>query len=114
MQIVKRYDVILIQEVRDSDLSATQTLMNYVNKWDCLHTWNIQSNTEHEMQKYGNIFYKCVFVFSPRDSPQYKYIVSEPLGASTYKERYLFLYRYTKMKGNLRKLVQVSTLHPEK
>ncbi|CAI5674266.1 unnamed protein product [Oreochromis niloticus] len=58
-KIVKRYDVILIQEVRDSDLSATQTLMNYVNK----------------------------------DSPQYKYIVSEPLGASTYKERYLFLYR---------------------
>ncbi|CAI5674259.1 unnamed protein product [Oreochromis niloticus] len=58
-EIVKRYDVILIQEVRDSDLSATQTLMNYVNK----------------------------------DSPQYKYIVSEPLGASTYKERYLFLYR---------------------
>ncbi|KAL3987609.1 hypothetical protein ACER0C_014724 [Sarotherodon galilaeus] len=58
-KIVKRYDVILIQEVRDSDLSATQTLMDYVNK----------------------------------DSPQYKYIVSEPLGASTYKERYLFLYR---------------------
>ncbi|XP_039467494.1 deoxyribonuclease-1-like [Oreochromis aureus] len=58
-KIVKRYDVILIQEVRDSDLSATQTLMDYVNK----------------------------------DSPQYMYIVSEPLGASTYKERYLFLYR---------------------
>uniref|UniRef100_A0A3P8PJB8 Deoxyribonuclease n=1 Tax=Astatotilapia calliptera TaxID=8154 RepID=A0A3P8PJB8_ASTCA len=58
-KIVQRYDVILIQEVRDSDLSATQKLMEYVNK----------------------------------DSPQYKYIVSEPLGASTYKERYLFLYR---------------------
>ncbi|XP_019213791.2 deoxyribonuclease-1-like [Oreochromis niloticus] len=58
-KIVKRYDVILIQEVRDSDLSATQTLMDYVNE----------------------------------DSPQYKYIVSEPLGANKYKERYLFLYR---------------------
>uniref|UniRef100_A0A3Q4H272 Deoxyribonuclease n=1 Tax=Neolamprologus brichardi TaxID=32507 RepID=A0A3Q4H272_NEOBR len=66
-KIVQRYDVILIQEVRDADLSATQTLMEYVNK----------------------------------DSPQYKHIVSEPLGASTYKERYLFLYRYTTMKVQL-------------
>lgn len=32
LQIVQRYDVILIQEVRDSDLSATQKLMEYVNK----------------------------------------------------------------------------------
>lgn len=38
LQIVQRYDVILIQEVRDSDLSATQKLMEYVNKWVCLHT----------------------------------------------------------------------------
>uniref|UniRef100_A0A3Q0RG93 Deoxyribonuclease n=1 Tax=Amphilophus citrinellus TaxID=61819 RepID=A0A3Q0RG93_AMPCI len=57
--IVHRYDIILIQEVRDSDLSATKKLMEHVNK----------------------------------DSPQFKYIVSEPLGQSTYKERYLFLYR---------------------
>ncbi|XP_076609239.1 deoxyribonuclease-1-like [Chaetodon auriga] len=58
-KIIHRYDIILIQEVRDSDLSATEKLMEHVNK----------------------------------DSPQYKYIVSEPLGRSTYKERYLFLYR---------------------
>ncbi|XP_071330800.1 deoxyribonuclease-1 [Trachinotus anak] len=59
--IVYRYDIILIQEVRDSDLSATKKLMDHVNK----------------------------------NSPQfmYSYIVSEPLGRSTYKERYLFLYR---------------------
>ncbi|XP_041812126.1 deoxyribonuclease-1-like [Chelmon rostratus] len=58
-QIIHRYDIILIQEVRDPDLSATTILMNYVN----------------------------------RGSPQFDYIVSEPLGPSTYKERYLFLYR---------------------
>ncbi|XP_012682694.2 deoxyribonuclease-1-like [Clupea harengus] len=59
--IVHRYDVILIQEVRDSDLSATKQLMQHVNK---------------------------------ESSPYvYQHIVSEPLGRSTYKERYLFLYR---------------------
>lgn len=59
--IVHRYDIILIQEVRDNDLSATKKLMEHVNK----------------------------------GSPEftYKHIVSEPLGRSSYKERYLFLYR---------------------
>ncbi|XP_067472402.1 deoxyribonuclease-1 [Thunnus thynnus] len=59
--IVHRYDIILIQEVRDSDLSATKKLMEHVNKG------------------------------SPKF--RYKHIVSEPLGRSSYKERYLFLYR---------------------
>ncbi|XP_049599908.1 deoxyribonuclease-1 isoform X1 [Syngnathus scovelli] len=60
-EIVHRYDIILIQEVRDNDLSATTKLMQHVNK----------------------------------GSPpfRYKHIVSEPLGRSSYKERYLFLYR---------------------
>ncbi|XP_061740049.1 deoxyribonuclease-1 isoform X1 [Nerophis ophidion] len=60
-KIVHRYDIILIQEVRDNDLSATHKLMQHVNK----------------------------------GSPQFRYknIVSEPLGRSSYKERYLFLYR---------------------
>ncbi|KAL0992556.1 hypothetical protein UPYG_G00094900 [Umbra pygmaea] len=31
-QIVHRYDIVLIQEVRDSDLSATKKLMQHVNK----------------------------------------------------------------------------------
>ncbi|KAJ3601740.1 hypothetical protein NHX12_032707 [Muraenolepis orangiensis] len=58
--IVQRYDIILIQEVRDTDLSATKILMEHVNQ----------------------------------GLPgQYSYIVSEELGRSTYKERYLFLYR---------------------
>ncbi|XP_056144272.1 deoxyribonuclease-1 [Lampris incognitus] len=60
-KIVHRYDVILIQEVRDADLSATKKLMQHINK----------------------------------GSPQirYRHIVSEPLGRSSYRERYLFLYR---------------------
>uniref|UniRef100_A0A3B5AQS4 Deoxyribonuclease n=1 Tax=Stegastes partitus TaxID=144197 RepID=A0A3B5AQS4_9TELE len=55
--IVHRYDIVLIQEVRDSDLSATKKLMEH-------HSW------------------------------KFSYIVSEPLGRSTYTERYLFLYRH--------------------
>lgn len=58
-RIVHRYDIILIQEVRDNDLSATKKLMEHVNK----------------------------------GSSEFSYIVSEPLGRSSYKERYLFLYR---------------------
>lgn len=60
-KIVHRYDIILIQEVRDSDLSATNKLMAHVNSGESAFT--------------------------------YKNIVSEPLGRSSYKERYLFLYR---------------------
>lgn len=34
------------------------------------------------------------FVPQPRDNPNtYQYIVSEPLGRSSYKERYLFVFR---------------------
>ncbi|XP_061080038.1 deoxyribonuclease-1 [Conger conger] len=61
VKIVHRYDIILIQEVRDSDLSATKKLMQKVNG--------------------GSSPY------------MYRHIVSEPLGRSTYKERYLYLYR---------------------
>ncbi|XP_028311095.1 deoxyribonuclease-1 isoform X2 [Gouania willdenowi] len=57
--IIHRYDIILIQEVRDNDLSATKKLMERVNK----------------------------------GSEDFSYITSEPLGRSSYKERYLFLYR---------------------
>ncbi|XP_066545592.1 deoxyribonuclease-1 [Amia ocellicauda] len=60
VEVVHRYDIVVIQEVRDSDLSATTSLMRDLN----------------------------------RDSPYvYRHIVSEPLGRSTYKERYLFIYR---------------------
>ncbi|XP_023272068.1 deoxyribonuclease-1-like [Seriola lalandi dorsalis] len=71
--IVHRYDIILIQEVRDGDLSATNKLMEHVNK----------------------------------GSPEFRYrhIVSEPLGRSSYKERYLFLYRYHRITLSLQDIV---------
>lgn len=36
LQIIQRYDIILIQEVRDSDLLATNKLMEHVNELDTL------------------------------------------------------------------------------
>ncbi|XP_053132587.1 deoxyribonuclease-1-like isoform X2 [Hemicordylus capensis] len=64
VSIVSTYDIILVQEVRDSDLSAVKKLMNRLN----------------------------------RAFPDpYGYVVSKPLGRSTYKEQYLFIYREDKV-----------------
>lgn len=60
VRIVRRYDIVLIQEVRDSHLVAVGKLLDYLNQDD--------PNTYH-------------------------YVVSEPLGRNSYKERYLFLFR---------------------
>ncbi|NWI11468.1 DNAS1 protein, partial [Crypturellus soui] len=59
-QIVSEYDLMLVQEVRDSDLSAVKKLMDQLN--------NASPHT-------------------------YSFLVSKPLGQSTYKEQYLFIYR---------------------
>ncbi|KAM4631541.1 deoxyribonuclease-1-like [Discoglossus pictus] len=61
MKILPRYDIVLIQEVRDADLSAVKILMKKLNSLGS-----------------GSI---------------YSYVVSDPLGRDTYKERYLFVYR---------------------
>lgn len=45
-QIVHRYDLILIQEVRDNDLSATKKLMEQVNKSDPIPT-STQAKLSH-------------------------------------------------------------------
>ncbi|KGL78144.1 Deoxyribonuclease-1, partial [Tinamus guttatus] len=58
--IVSEYDLVLVQEVRDSDLSAVNKLMDQLN--------------------------------SASPDP-YDFLVSKPLGQSTYKEQYLFIYR---------------------
>lgn len=60
VQIVSRYDIALIQEVRDSHLVAVGKLLDELNR--------VKPNTYH-------------------------YVVSEPLGRNSYKERYLFVYR---------------------
>lgn len=53
LQIVHRYDIILIQEVRDSDLSATKKLMEHVNKLDTLCKTHILY--KHILQKTNSI-----------------------------------------------------------
>lgn len=53
LQIVHRYDIILIQEVRDSDLSATKKLMEHVNKLDRLH-----KQSKHTQCQVCHLFYK--------------------------------------------------------
>ncbi|XP_038619098.1 deoxyribonuclease-1 [Tachyglossus aculeatus] len=64
VKILNRYDIALIQEVRDSHLTAVGKLMDKLN----------------------------------RDSPDaYHFIVSEPLGRNSYKERYLFVFRPEKV-----------------
>ncbi|XP_075384147.1 deoxyribonuclease-1 [Tenrec ecaudatus] len=60
VQVVSRYDLVLVQEVRDSHLTAVGKLLDLLNE------------------------------FEPDN---YHFVVSEPLGRSTYKERYLFLFR---------------------
>ncbi|XP_015265370.1 PREDICTED: deoxyribonuclease-1-like [Gekko japonicus] len=60
VQIVSTYDLVLIQEVRDADLSAVKKLMSLLNGVS---------------------------------ADKYSYVVSPPLGRSSYKEQYLFIYR---------------------
>lgn len=72
LQIVHRYDVILIQEVRDSDLSATQKLMDRVNELDTTVNKNIQyyyahlyscrklKNTHYDFRQFINLSV-CLF-----------------------------------------------------
>ncbi|NXL46998.1 DNAS1 protein, partial [Podilymbus podiceps] len=60
VSILSEYDITLVQEVRDSDLSAVRKLMDQLN----------------------------------RASPHpYSFLSSIPLGRTSYKERYLFIYR---------------------
>lgn len=60
VQIVNRYDIVVIQEVRDSHLTAVGKLLDNLN------------------EKAPDTFH---------------YVVSEQLGRSSYKERYLFVFR---------------------
>ncbi|XP_048348611.1 deoxyribonuclease-1-like [Sphaerodactylus townsendi] len=60
VQILSTYDLTLVQEVRDSDLSAVRKLMNLLNRGS---------------------------------AEQYDYVISQPLGRTSYKEQYLFIYR---------------------
>ncbi|NXG63668.1 DNSL2 protein, partial [Hemiprocne comata] len=73
VSILSRYDVVLVQEVRDSDLSAVTDLMEQLNRHE--------RGGEHRAETPG-----------VSTSP-YNYEISEPLGRENYKEMYLFIYR---------------------
>lgn len=60
VQILSRYDIAVVQEVRDSHLKAVKKLLDKLNE---------------------------------KGPDTYQHVVSEPLGRSTYKERYLFVFR---------------------
>ncbi|XP_009871023.1 PREDICTED: deoxyribonuclease-1-like [Apaloderma vittatum] len=60
VSILSEFDIALVQEVRDADLSAVKKLMNQLNR---------------------------------KSSHPYEYLVSIPLGRTSYKEQYLFIYR---------------------
>lgn len=64
VRILRRYDIALIQEVRDSHLVAVGKLLDDLNQ---------------------------------DDPNSYHYVVSEPLGRNSYKERYLFVFRPNKV-----------------
>ncbi|KAL3054365.1 hypothetical protein OYC64_006651 [Pagothenia borchgrevinki] len=68
LQIVRRYDIILIQELRGPDGKVTDKLKALVNQ-------DIPINSPHHFDK----------------------ISSEPQGPGGYKERYLFLYKFQKV-----------------
>ncbi|NWI60292.1 DNAS1 protein, partial [Calyptomena viridis] len=60
VSILSEYDIVLVQEVRDADLSAVKKLMDQLNSASRL---------------------------------PYSFLVSIPLGRTSYKEQYLFIYR---------------------
>ncbi|NWH40590.1 DNAS1 protein, partial [Chloropsis hardwickii] len=59
VSILSEYDIVLVQEVRDADLSAVNDLMDQLNS----------------------------------AGGPYSFLVSVPLGRTSYKEQYLFIYR---------------------
>ncbi|KAM9057363.1 LOW QUALITY PROTEIN: deoxyribonuclease-1-like 2 [Megaptera novaeangliae] len=69
-QILAGYDITLVQEVRDSDLSAVSTLMVSERCLDPGLGRCLRSMSRHE----------------------YSFVSSEPLGRDQYKETYLFIY----------------------
>ncbi len=73
--------------MRDSDLSATNKLMQSVNGYVVLTVYICYCII------YIDKLINIIFIIRGSSPYEYQYIVSESLGRSTYKERYLFIYR---------------------
>lgn len=82
---MNRYDIVVIQEVRDSHLTAVGKLLDNLNEWvpGSAQGW--------EAARGPGALTSCP---SDRKAPDtFHYVVSEQLGRSSYKERYLFVFR---------------------
>ncbi|KAL8175249.1 UNVERIFIED_CONTAM: hypothetical protein K2H54_017348 [Gekko kuhli] len=100
-QIVSTYDLILIQEVRDADLSAVKKLMGLLDRSVVATEGKPQSWQGSKAGTDKTLFLQEEMGGCPTwDEPlqgasaeKYSYVVSPPLGRSSYKEQYLFIYR---------------------
>eukprot|EP00070_Physeter_catodon_P033073 XP_028339967.1 deoxyribonuclease-1-like 2 [Physeter catodon] len=85
-QILAGYDITLVQEVRDSDLSAVSVLMELINRYGGQGpTW-------------AQVLERCLDpglgqCLRSVSRHEYSFVSSEPLGQDQYKETYLFVYR---------------------
>ncbi|XP_057384356.1 deoxyribonuclease-1-like 2 isoform X2 [Balaenoptera acutorostrata] len=85
-QILAGYDITLVQEVRDSDLSAVSTLMEQINRYGGQGPTWAQVSERCLDPGLG----RCLRSMSRHE---YSFVSSEPLGRDQYKETYLFIYR---------------------
>ncbi|XP_037331913.2 deoxyribonuclease-1-like isoform X2 [Pungitius pungitius] len=69
--IVHRYDIILIQEVRDSDLTATEKLMDHVNKRSIDYNYTVSEPLGPNTYKERYLFLYRTSMVSVLDTNQY-------------------------------------------
>ncbi|KAM5331711.1 deoxyribonuclease-1-like 2 isoform 2-T7 [Glossophaga mutica] len=91
-QILAGYDIMLVQEVRDPDLSAVSALMEQINRCGG------QGPASGALAGIPGLFARCldpglVPYLRSVSSHEYSFVSSEPLGRDQYKEMYLFVYR---------------------
>ncbi|XP_049590358.1 deoxyribonuclease 1 like 4, tandem duplicate 1 isoform X1 [Syngnathus scovelli] len=82
VQIIRRYDIIVILEVVDISGTSVQTLLNALNTYVC---------SSPKCSKGRKIMRVCVR--RPNLSHHYTLKISTRLGRSHYKEQFMFLYR---------------------
>ncbi|XP_033285000.1 deoxyribonuclease-1-like 2 isoform X3 [Orcinus orca] len=85
-QILAGYDITLVQEVRDSDLSAVSALMELINRYGGQGPTWAQVSERCLDPGLG----RCLRSVSRHE---YSFVSSKPLGRDQYKETYLFVYR---------------------
>ncbi|KAG8506382.1 Deoxyribonuclease-1-like 2 [Galemys pyrenaicus] len=87
-QILAGYDITLVQEVRDPDLSAVSVLMEKINRWG-----TAGRRDPGREQASGQRLDPAGRYLRSRSEHEYGFVSSAPLGRDQYKEMYLFVYR---------------------